>query len=150
VLRAQLALGAGDAGGAVSILRSLASGASPPAGIHGMLGRALAAAGHDADAEDALRRALDEEPQDAGTIAQLAELRLRSGDPAGALELGLRSAGLDMRQPGVHMTIGRAFLALGSAGEAVNAFAACVAQAPGWPGARESLAEARRAAGQEA
>jgi hypothetical protein len=150
VLRAQLALGAGDAGGAVSILRSLASGASPPAGIQGMLGRALAAAGHDADAEDALRRALDEEPQDAGTIAQLAELRLRSGDPAGALELGLRSAGLDMRQPGVHMTIGRAFLALGSAGEAVNAFAACVAQAPGWPGARESLAEARRAAGQEA
>jgi hypothetical protein len=48
------------------------------------------------------------------------------------------------------MTIGRAFMALGAPAEAVNAFAACVAQAPGWAEAREAVAAARIAAGQGA
>jgi predicted Zn-dependent protease len=150
VLRAQLALDRGDAPTAVGLLRSLAADARSMAGIHAMLGRALAAAGRDEEAEASFRRALADEPQDAGTLAQLAALRLRAGDAEGALDLGLRSAALDMRQAAVHMTVGRAFLALGSPGEAVNAFAACVAQAPGWNEAREALAAARRASGQGA
>jgi Flp pilus assembly protein TadD len=132
------------------LLRSLAADAPSTVGIHAMLGRALVAAGRDEGAEASFRRALADEPQDAGTLAQLAALRLRAGDAEGALDLGLRSAALDMRQAGVHMTVGRAFLALGSPGEAANAFAACVVQAPGWNEAREALAAARRASGQGA
>jgi predicted AlkP superfamily phosphohydrolase/phosphomutase/predicted Zn-dependent protease len=150
VLRAQLALDGGDAPAAVGLLRSLAADAPSTVGIHAMLGRALVAAGRDEEAESCFRRALADEPQDAGTLAQLAALRLRAGDAEGALDLGLRSAALDMRQAGVHMTVGRAFLALGSPGEAANAFAACVVQAPGWNEAREALAAARRASGQGA
>ena len=150
VLGAQLALDGGDAPGAIELLRSLAADAPATPGIHAMLGRALAASGRDGEAEPCLRRSLEDEPQDAGTLAQLAALRLRAGDAGGALELGLRSAALDMRHAAVHMTIGRAFLALGAREEAVNAFAACVAQAPGWTEAREALAAARGASGRDA
>jgi predicted Zn-dependent protease len=112
-----------------------------------MLGRALAAAGQDAEAEESFRRALASEPEDAGVLGALSVLRLRAHDPQGALEFGLRAAALDMRQPAVHMAVGRAFMAIGAHDEAVNAFAACLAQAPGWAEAREALAAARAAAG---
>jgi len=149
-MRARLMLGEGNAAGAVVVLRALAGGPGAIEGIDALLGRALAAAGDDAGAEAALRRALDAEPEDAGSLGALAGLRLRAADAEGALELGLRAAALDMRQPAVHMTIGRAFMAIGAPAEAVNAFAACVAQAPGWTEARDALAAARIAAGQGA
>ncbi|MBM4098987.1 MAG: hypothetical protein FJ260_03400 [Planctomycetes bacterium] len=150
VLRARLRLVTGDAAGAVELLRALAARPEPVEGIDAMLGRVLAAAGRDAEAEGALRRALDAEPEDAGTLGALAALRLRAGDAEEALELGLRAAALDMRQPRVHMTVGCALMAVGEHGEAVNAFAACVAHAPGWAEARQALAAARAAAGQGA
>ena len=149
-MRARLMLGEGNPAGAVVVLRALAGGPGAIEGIDALLGRALAAAGDDAGAEAALRRALDAEPEDAGSLGALAGLRLRAADAEGALELGLRAAALDMRQPAVHMTIGRAFMAIGAPAEAVNAFAACVAQAPGWTEARDALASARIAAGQGA
>jgi predicted AlkP superfamily phosphohydrolase/phosphomutase/Tfp pilus assembly protein PilF len=149
-MRARLMLGSGDAAGAVGVLRALAEQPGGLDGIDALLGRALVAAGDDAGAEVAFHRALAAEPEDAGVLGALAAIRLRAGDADAALELGLRAAALDMRQPAVHMTIGRAFMALGAPAEAVNAFAACVAQAPGWAEAREAVAAARIAAGQGA
>jgi predicted AlkP superfamily phosphohydrolase/phosphomutase/tetratricopeptide (TPR) repeat protein len=146
-MRARLMLAEGDSVGAVGVLRSLAAAPSPIEGIDAMLGRALAAAGQDVEAEESFRRALATEPEDAGVLGALSVLRLRAHDPQGALEFGLRAAALDMRQPGVHMAVGRAFMVIGAHDEAVNAFAACLAQAPGWTEAREALAAARAAAG---
>jgi hypothetical protein len=58
----------------------------------------------------------------------------------------MASAALSMSNPRVHLTIGRAFMALGSPGEAATAFATACAQAPGWDEAVAALEEARQAA----
>jgi hypothetical protein len=57
----------------------------------------------------------------------------------------MASAALTMSNPRVHLTIGRAFMELGSPAEAVTAFEAACALAPGWAEAQSSLEAARRA-----
>jgi tetratricopeptide (TPR) repeat protein len=89
---------------------------------------------------------VERDPEHAEALALLAECRLLAGDADGALAHGLASAALHLAHPRVHLTIGRAFLAIGSPREAVTAFEAAVALAPGWDEARAALDTARRAA----
>jgi hypothetical protein len=51
----------------------------------------------------------------------------------------MASAALTMSNPRVHLTIDRAFMELGSPAEAVTAFEAACALAPGWAEAQSSL-----------
>jgi tetratricopeptide (TPR) repeat protein len=86
------------------------------------------------------------DPEHAEALTLLAECRLRAGDAEGALAHGMASAALHLANPRVHLTIGRAFLAVGSPREAITAFEAAVAMAPGWDEARTELEIARAAA----
>jgi cytochrome c-type biogenesis protein CcmH/NrfG len=89
---------------------------------------------------------LASEPENSEALGMLADCMLRLGDASAALEHGMASAALSMSNPRVHLTIGRAFLALGSPSEAVTAFETACALAPGWDEARVGLEDARRAA----
>jgi thioredoxin-like negative regulator of GroEL len=145
-LRAAAALATGRPAVAVEQLQALdAAGAG--ADVRAMLGHAQAAAGALQDAEESFGVALAAEPEDPEVLGALASVRLRRGDPAGALDAGLRAASLRMNDPRIHLTVGRAFAALGEHAEAVTALAACVAQAPAWEEAARELEAARRAAG---
>jgi predicted Zn-dependent protease len=145
-LRAAAALATGRPAVAVEQLQALdAEGAG--ADVRAMLGHAQAAAGALQDAEESFGVALAAEPEDPEVLGALASVRLRRGDPAGALDAGLRAASLRMNDPRIHLTVGRAFAALGEHAEAVTALAACVAQAPAWEEAARELEAARRAAG---
>jgi tetratricopeptide (TPR) repeat protein len=106
--------------------------------------RCHAALGRHADAEAELQEALRADPENADALGMLAECVLRRGDASGALEHGMASAALAMGNPRIHLVIGRAFIALGSAGEAVTALETACALAPGWDEARATLEEARR------
>lgn len=89
---------------------------------------------------------LASEPENSEALGMLADCMLRLGDASAALEHGMASAALSMSNPRLHLTIGRAFLALGSPSEAVTAFETACALAPGWDEARVGLEDARRAA----
>jgi tetratricopeptide (TPR) repeat protein len=93
-----------------------------------------------------LEAVLASDPENADALGMLADCALRMGDAERALEHGMASAALSMSNPRVHLTIGRAFMALGSPGEAATAFATACAQAPGWDEAVAALEEAREAA----
>jgi len=92
---------------------------------------------------------LASDPQDANALGMLAECALRLGDAETALEKGMASAALTMSNPRVHLTIGRAFLALGSPAEAITALTTADALAPGWEDVRVALEEARRATAED-
>jgi len=100
-----------------------------------------------ADAEAELQEALRADPESVDALGMLAECMLRRGDANAALEHGMASAALVMGNPRIHLVIGRAFMALGSAGEAVTALETACALAPGWDDARAALEEARRVRG---
>jgi len=108
--------------------------------------RCRLALGESGEAERELGPVLETDPEHAEALAMLAECRLLAGDAEGALDRGMASAALHMANPRVHLTIGRAFLALGSPAEAVTAFEAAAALAPGWDEARGELEAARKVA----
>jgi predicted AlkP superfamily phosphohydrolase/phosphomutase/Flp pilus assembly protein TadD len=144
-LRAAAALATGRPAVAAEQLQALvAAGAGPD--VRAMLGHAQAAAGALEDAEASFGIALAAEPEDPEVLGALASVRLRRGDAAGALDAGLRAASLRMNDPRIHLTVGRAFAALGEHAEAVTALTVCVAQAPAWEEAARELEAARRAA----
>ena len=146
VVRARLDLERHQPQEALARLEAL-KGLDARTGMHALIGQVQAALQLWPEAEASLQAALAEEPEDAAVLGTLAEVLLQRGQAESALEHGLRAAALNMHAPRVHWTIGRAFTALGLHREAVNAYAACAAQAPGWTEAREALQAARAAAG---
>jgi cytochrome c-type biogenesis protein CcmH/NrfG len=95
------------------------------------------------EAKADLDAAIAREPEHAEALGLLAECCLRLGDAEAALEHGMASAALAISNPRVHLTIGRAFVALGSLQDAVVAFEAACALGPGWDEAQRALAEVR-------
>jgi tetratricopeptide (TPR) repeat protein len=67
--------------------------------LHELRGRALRAAGATASAREALRRALELEPELAAALAELAALTAEQGDRATAITLYDRAAGIEPEQP---------------------------------------------------
>jgi predicted AlkP superfamily phosphohydrolase/phosphomutase len=107
--------------------------------------RCALAAARPAEAEAFLVPIAARDAENAEALAMLAECRLALGDPEGALVHGMRSAALRMTNPRLHLLIGRALLLLDEPGEALVAFEAARAQAPGSPEADAGLAAARAA-----
>lgn len=146
LLLAAAQLAEGDAGGALARLQAAGDARTSGTDVRMLRARCHAALGAHPEAEADLRACVAVEPDHSEALALLAECRLKSGDAAQALELGMQSAALRLSNPKVHLLIGQAFMVLGSAAEAVTAFEAAVAQAPGWDEARRALEDAQRAA----
>ena len=147
LLLAAATLAEGDARAALAQLERATSTGAVLDDFRALRARCHLALDMPREARDDLEIVLASDPENADVLGMLADSALRLGDAEAALERGMASAALSMSNPRVHVTIGRAFLALGSAREAVTAFEAACALAPHWGEARAALAEARHAPG---
>jgi tetratricopeptide (TPR) repeat protein len=146
LLLAAAAFAEGDPRSALDRLRTGAASSADADDFRAMRARCHLALGDPAAAEAEVAAIVERDPEHAEALTLLAECRLRAGDAEGALAHGMASAALHLANPRVHLTIGRAFLAVGSPREAITAFEAAVAMAPGWDEARTELEIARAAA----
>lgn len=149
LLYAAAELAEGDARAALArVERAMAAAAAGAANddLRMLRARCRLALDMPCEATGDLEAVIAAEPENADALGMLAECKLRLGDADAALEHGMASAALSMANPRVHLTIGRAFMALGSPAEAATAFATACAQAPGWSEAIAALEEAQRAA----
>jgi tetratricopeptide (TPR) repeat protein len=112
--------------------------------LHNKLGEAYLATARHAAAITAFERALTIDPDSPVAYAGLARTKLEMGDAQGALDDALVAAELVHYFPRVHLTIGKALLALGDDAGAVEALELCLRQAPRLKAALESLATAYR------
>jgi predicted AlkP superfamily phosphohydrolase/phosphomutase/tetratricopeptide (TPR) repeat protein len=143
LLLAAAVLAEGDAQVALAHLeRATASGAALD-DFRALRARCHLALDMPREAREDLEIVLASEPENADVLGMLADCALRLGDANAALERGMASAALSMSNPRVHLTIGRAFLALGSAAEAITALEAACALAPGWGEAIAALETAK-------
>lgn len=148
LLLASAELAEGDARAAVARLARAAdagAGDAAVADFRALRARCYLALDMPREARDELEAVIAMEPENAEVLSMLADCSLRLGDAENALERGMASAALSMSNPRVHLTIGRAFMALGAPAEAATAFEAACALAPGWDEASTALIEARRA-----
>lgn len=92
------------------------------------------------EAERMLRAVIGREPDNADAIHLLGLLRKRAQDPAGALELMLRSVRLSPRRPEFHGNLGNLLRSLGRGSEAESAYRTALDCDPGFRAARLGLA----------
>lgn len=122
-LRRQLALTLAEVGradAAVPIVEPLAEGGDAEA--LSILGQVLAESGRSAEAETALRRALEALPDDAATRERLAVVALEGGKPAEALDHARRAVDLDPTLATAWNTYGVALHLRGRPLEALDAW----------------------------
>ena len=146
LLLAAAELAEGDARAALAHLERMTATGAAIDDFRALRARCHLALDMPREAKGDLEVVLASEPENADALGMLADCALRLGDPETALEQGMASAALTMSNPRVHLTIGRAFMELGWPAEAVTAFEAACALAPGWAEAQSSLEAARRAA----
>lgn len=130
LLRAEADLRSGRVREAVEALGALADEEPANAELHLARASALAAAGQPAAAEAACAVALAIDPENARAHALTAALRLDRGDAEGAAEAALDAVGRLYALTDAHLTLGRAFAALGVPDRAAQAFHVAAVQLP--------------------
>jgi predicted AlkP superfamily phosphohydrolase/phosphomutase/tetratricopeptide (TPR) repeat protein len=115
--------------------------------LHNRLGDVYLTTRRFQDALAAFERAMQIDPDSPVAFAGVATAKLELGDPRSALDHGLIAAELIHHFPRVHLTIGKALLALGDDQGAIEALELCVKQAPRMRDGHEALALAYRNAG---
>ncbi|HEX8386608.1 MAG TPA: tetratricopeptide repeat protein, partial [Rubricoccaceae bacterium] len=150
LFRAEAALQRGRPADAVAGLNALAAEEPGNPEFHLGRARALASAGRPAEAEAAAEATLALDPENARAHGLLADLRLGRGDVEGAAEAALEAVGRLYTFPNAHLTLGRAFAALGAPDRAAQAFLVAAAQAPRAAVPHRELARLYREAGEPA
>lgn len=87
ILRAMIGLFSQDHEGAIAAATTAVEMKPGDTAAHSMLGTVLAAAGRDAEAEIALKKSIDLNPNASRAIIELAKLRDKHGDPEAAADL---------------------------------------------------------------
>ncbi len=110
------------------------------ADVHHMLGRVALLEGDTDEAARSFRRALEQNPDLAAALVDLARLLAERGDHAGAIELLERARRQSPRDPRIHYRLGSATIAQGDVAAGLRHLRQALAVAPGYPPAANDLA----------
>ncbi len=139
VARAQAERARGDAAAALATLQAVLEHDRGDAAALAELGLAYRALGRSAAARAAFERAAAEDPAAPLPLLYLGNLAHEAGRLDDALAAYRAGLALDARNAALHYNLALTLLACGEAAAAVEAFRACLAAAPDYADARESL-----------
>lgn len=142
-----LELGEGRPEAALELLQTAMAAEPRLPNLHNRLGEVYLSMKRYDKAIAAFNKALEIDSESPVAFAGLARAHLENNNPQQSLEQGLIATELVHYFPRVHLTIGRALIALGEYEDAVEALELCVKQAPKLKTAHQSLATAYRKLG---